>query len=29
MTKELAGKIAKAMMDWAIEHGATHYCHWF
>lgn len=29
MTKELAGKIAKVMMDWAIEHGATHYCHWF
>ena len=29
MTRELANKVAKAMMDWATEHGATHYCHWF
>ena len=29
MTFELAGTIAKAMMDWAIEKGATHYTHWF
>ena len=21
--------VARAMMDWAIEHGATHYTHWF
>ncbi|MFH1417042.1 MAG: glutamine synthetase III [Planctomycetota bacterium] len=21
--------VANAMKDWAIEHGATHYCHWF
>lgn len=21
--------VAKEMKDWAIEHGATHYCHWF
>ena len=21
--------VAEAMKDWAIEHGATHYCHWF
>jgi glutamine synthetase len=24
-----AGVIAAAMKDWAIEHGATHYTHWF
>ena len=24
-----ADAIANAMRDWAIEHGATHYCHWF
>ena len=27
--KEIADKIAKAMMDWAISKGATHYAHWF
>ena len=21
--------VASAMLDWAIEHGATHYTHWF
>jgi glutamine synthetase len=25
----LAGIVAQAMMDWALEHGATHYAHWF
>jgi glutamine synthetase len=26
---ELADIVAAAMKDWAIEHGATHYTHWF
>ena len=25
----VANTVALAMKDWAIEHGATHYCHWF
>ena len=25
----VADEVAKAMMDWAIERGATHYTHWF
>jgi glutamine synthetase len=25
----IADEIAKAMKDWAVEHGATHYTHWF
>ena len=25
----LAGIVANAMKDWAIEKGATHFCHWF
>jgi glutamine synthetase len=25
----LASVVANAMKDWAIEKGATHYCHWF
>ncbi|MCA9286128.1 MAG: glutamine synthetase III [Phycisphaerales bacterium] len=25
----IANTVAQAMRDWAIEHGATHYCHWF
>ncbi len=25
----IANTVAGAMKDWAIEHGATHYCHWF
>ena len=24
-----ADVVAKAMKDWAVEHGATHYTHWF
>jgi glutamine synthetase len=26
---QIAGEIATAMKDWAIENGCTHYCHWF
>ena len=26
---EIADVVASAMKDWAIEHGATHYTHWF
>ena len=26
---ELAQPISKAMRNWAIKHGANHYCHWF
>ncbi|MCP3914251.1 MAG: glutamine synthetase type III [bacterium] len=26
---EIADGVATAMKDWAIEHGATHYTHWF
>jgi len=29
LSEELADKIAKAMKNWAIEKGATHYTHWF
>jgi glutamine synthetase len=25
----VADAVAAAMKDWALEHGATHYCHWF
>ncbi len=25
----LANRVAAAMKDWAVEHGATHYTHWF
>jgi glutamine synthetase len=25
----IANTVAVAMKDWSIEHGATHYCHWF
>ncbi|MCP3902515.1 MAG: glutamine synthetase type III [Planctomycetes bacterium] len=25
----IANTVAVAMKDWATEHGATHYCHWF
>ncbi|MEC8321192.1 MAG: glutamine synthetase III, partial [Planctomycetota bacterium] len=25
----MANTVAAAMKDWAIEHGATHFCHWF
>ena len=26
---KIADPIAVAMKDWAVEHGATHFCHWF
>ena len=26
---DIADTVANAMKDWAIEKGATHYCHWF
>jgi glutamine synthetase len=26
---QVADAVASAMMDWAVEHGATHYTHWF
>jgi glutamine synthetase len=26
---QLASRIATAVREWASEHGATHYCHWF
>ncbi len=26
---EVANVVANAMKDWAVEHGATHYTHWF
>lgn len=29
LSLEVADVIAEAMMNWAIEHGATHYTHWF
>ncbi|MBQ7617598.1 MAG: glutamine synthetase III [Desulfovibrio sp.] len=29
LNPQLADVIAKAMKDWAMEHGATHYTHWF
>ena len=29
LTSETAEILAKTMMDWAIEKGATHYTHWF
>jgi glutamine synthetase len=29
LTPSLADVLANAMKDWAIEKGATHYCHWF
>jgi glutamine synthetase len=25
----IANTVALAMKDWALEHGCTHYCHWF
>ncbi|MCP4836489.1 MAG: glutamine synthetase type III [Phycisphaera sp.] len=25
----VANTVAEAMKDWALEHGATHFCHWF
>lgn len=29
LDESIADVIANAMKDWAIEKGATHYCHWF
>lgn len=29
LDSNIANKVASAMKDWAIEHGATHYTHWF
>ena len=29
MSSETADVVAAAMRDWAVEHGATHYTHWF
>ncbi len=29
LTEEVASVVAGAMKDWAIEHGATHFAHWF
>lgn len=29
LSMETANVVAKAMKDWAVEHGATHYTHWF
>ncbi|MBQ3898796.1 MAG: glutamine synthetase III [Lachnospiraceae bacterium] len=29
LSKESADVVAKAMKDWAVENGATHYTHWF
>ena len=29
LDNDLADVVASAMKDWAIEHGATHYTHWF
>lgn len=29
MTQSIADVLANAMKDWALEHGATHYSHWF
>ena len=26
---QVANVVANAMKDWAVEHGATHYTHWF
>lgn len=26
---EVANVVAHAMKEWALEHGVTHYCHWF
>ena len=29
LTHTVAKSVAKAMLEWAVEHGATHYTHWF
>ena len=25
----IANQVADSMKEWALEHGCTHYCHWF
>ncbi|MBR2021622.1 MAG: glutamine synthetase III, partial [Clostridia bacterium] len=29
LDKSVANVVANAMKDWAVEHGATHFTHWF
>mgnify|MGYP002697782730 FL=1 len=29
LNSDVAGEVASAMKDWAVEHGATHFTHWF
>lgn len=29
LDEQIAGVVANAMKDWAIEKGATHFTHWF
>lgn len=29
LNKDIAEEVAKAMKEWAIENGATHFTHWF
>lgn len=29
LDSEVASAVADAMKDWAVEHGATHFTHWF
>ena len=29
LDSNVANAVASAMKDWAVEHGATHYTHWF
>ena len=29
LSMSTANVVAKEMKDWAVEHGATHYTHWF
>lgn len=29
LTEEIANEVAEAMKEWALEHGATYYAHWF
>lgn len=29
LSKEIAETVANAMKDWAVEHGVTHFTHWF
>ncbi|MSQ91100.1 MAG: glutamine synthetase type III [Phycisphaerales bacterium] len=29
LDRSIANTVAAAIKEWALEHGATHYCHWF